>query len=108
VRARAAAEIGGYDGQLMNFYCATHVAEIRNLFVLTQYLELVRERPQLAPFRLEALFTQILADEQRHVDYTRIRLEPWLEEAPGAVATFTRYAEIHRELVLDPFREVRG
>lgn len=108
VRARAAAEIRGYDGRLMEFYCATHVAEIRNLFVLRQYLDLVEERSQLTRFGLDALFTSILADEQRHVDYTRIAIEPWLETAPGAVSTFTRYAEIHRDLVLDPYREARG
>jgi hypothetical protein len=107
VRARAAAEIGGYDGQLMNFYCATHVAEIRNLFVLDQYVGLVRAREQLAQFALEPLFLSILADEQRHVDYTRRIIEPWLESSPRSVATFIRYAEIHKELVLDPVREMQ-
>lgn len=108
VRARAASEIGGYDGCLMNFYCATHVAEIRNLFVLDQYLELVRARPQLAVYSLERLFKSILADEERHVDYTRRIIEPWLEDGQQSVATFIRYAEIHKGLVLDPVREKQG
>lgn len=108
VRARAESEINGYSGQLMNFYCATHVAEIRNLFVLDQYIALVRERDELAPFALDALFVSILADEKRHVDYTRRIIEPWLEQSRRSVETFMQYAEIHKELVLDPAREAQG
>lgn len=108
VRARAASEIAGYDGNLMNFYCATHVAEIRNLFVLDQYISLARHLAQPISNSLVTLFASILADEGRHVAYTRGRIEPWLNSEANAANTFRQYCEIHRELVLDPIRELQG
>lgn len=101
-RARAKTEIEHYDGRLMSFYCATHVAEVRNLFVLAQYLELVEQRPAVAAYGLSKLFGEILRDEQGHVAYTGAIITPWLERSEEAIATFIQYAEIHKNLVLNP------
>lgn len=107
VLERASREIDGYDGQLMHFYCATHVAEIRNLFVLGQYVGLVRERPVLQGLGLDDLFTAILEDEKRHVDYTRVIIEPWLSSSDRARETFLEYVDMHKDLVLNPQKEAQ-
>lgn len=107
VRERALSEIDGYDGALMHFYCATHVAEIRNLFVLDQYIGLALMSPDLASHNIADLFASIRADEARHVAYTRRKIEPWLEAERQSADIFKRYAEIHKGLVLDPIRELQ-
>lgn len=100
VLERAKSEIGNFDGNMGNFYCSMHVAELRNLFVLRDYIARISKMEVSYSAKLVSLFQEILSDEMRHVEYTRVLLLPWLRKSSNNVQTFMEYVRLHKGIVL--------
>jgi hypothetical protein len=77
----------GFDGDVINFICATHVAEIRTFSMLEQYIVLARMLPSHVAPKMLACFEAIHRDEVRHLTYTARHLNAWMQsdERPGTL-----------------------
>ncbi|WP_141332783.1 hypothetical protein [Myxococcus sp. AB025B] len=77
----------GFDGNVVGFLCATHVAEIRTFSLLEQYLLLSPRLPNTTGSKVVACFEAIHRDEVRHLVYTARHLNEWMRtnEQPGLI-----------------------
>ncbi|CAM2070272.1 hypothetical protein SCOR_33175 [Sulfidibacter corallicola] len=84
-------ELAAFDGALVSFLFASHTAEIRNYYLLHQYLELITGVDKPYRHRLEAVLHQVMGDEIRHVVYTARYVNELLAEDPSRAILLDGY-----------------
>ena len=108
-QAENEAFLDAYDGDLANFVCDVHVAEIRSYYFLAAYIQAAgRSSARYAP-KIKACFEEILRDEENHISYTAALIGRWHAADPGLEQSIRRAAGLYATLIdrkLDGLRAI--
>lgn len=84
-----------FNGDLVNFLFATHVAELRNLAVILQYSRAIAGAAPSVQGALRRLIEVLAADEQRHVIYTAVLCNSLVRESEPNERMFGHYVDLY-------------
>lgn len=84
-----------FNGDLVNFLFATHVAELRNLAVILQYSRAITAAAPSVQDALRRLIEVLAADEQRHVIYTAVLCNSLVQEFEPNERMFGHYVDLY-------------